>query len=40
VSNENFVIRATFQIAIFLGTVKNIEKEFDHPCATVIEFDS
>jgi hypothetical protein len=37
---KKFEIRATFKIAIFLRMVKNIEKEFDHPCATVIGFDS
>jgi hypothetical protein len=35
-----FENRATFKIAIFLGAVKNIEKEFDHRCARVIGFDS
>jgi hypothetical protein len=33
-----FEIRATFKIAIILGMVKNIEKEFDHLCTTVIVF--
>jgi hypothetical protein len=37
---KKFEIRATLKIATFLGTVKNIEKEFDHPCATVIVLDS
>jgi hypothetical protein len=37
---KKFEIRSTFKIAIFLGMVKNIEKEFDHPCATVFEFGS
>jgi hypothetical protein len=37
---KKFEIRATFKIAIFLGMVKNIEKEFDHPCSTIIGFNS
>jgi len=37
---KKFDIRAIFKIAKYLTLVKNIEKEFDHPCATVIGFDS
>jgi hypothetical protein len=33
-------IRETFKIAKYSTSVKNIEKEFDHPWVKVIGFDS